>query len=216
MEKDETILEQQAAEPKRKHIVREYAESIIIAVILALIIRTFVVQAFKIPSGSMEDTLAIGDYILVNKFLYGTKIPFTDKRIVKIRDIRRGDVIVFEYPEDPSKDFIKRVIGTPGDEVQVINKRVYVNGKLYANPHEVHKEPEIIPEAQNPRDNSKVIKVPADSFFVMGDNRDRSYDSRFWGVVKNEKIKGLAFIKYWSWNNEKFGVRWRNIGKLID
>ena len=200
----------------KKHIVREYAESIIIAVILALIIRTFLVQAFKIPSGSMEDTLAIGDHILVNKFLYGTKIPFTDKRILKIRDPRRGDVIVFEYPEDPSKDFIKRVIGTPGDVIEEKDKKVYVNGQLYVNPHEVHKENDLIPREQNPRDNFGPVKVPADSYFMMGDNRDRSYDSRFWGFVKNSKIKGLAFIKYWSWDSSKFRVRWGNIGRLID
>lgn len=205
-----------AQQVRKKHVVREYAESIIIAIILALVIRTFVVQAFKIPSGSMEDTLAIGDHILVNKFIYGTRVPFTDKRILKIRDPRRGDVIVFEYPEDPSKDFIKRVIGTPGDVVQVKDKKVYVNGKPYENPHEIHKENDIIPEVQNPRDNTKPISVPADSYFVMGDNRDRSYDSRFWGVVKNDKIKGLAFIKYWSWDKDNFRVRWSSIGKLID
>ncbi|WP_243371728.1 signal peptidase I [Geotalea sp. SG265] len=213
-----TAAETANSEPqvRKKHIVREYAESIIIAVILALIIRTFIVQAFKIPSGSMEDTLAIGDHILVSKFIYGTKIPFTSTRLLKIRDPRRGDVIVFEYPEDPSKDFIKRVIGTPGDTVQVINKRVYVNGKLYANPHEVHKEKDIIPKEQNPRDNTDPIVVPPNSYFVMGDNRDRSYDSRFWKFVRNDQIKGLAFIKYWSWDKENFGVRWKSIGKLID
>lgn len=200
----------------KKHIIREYAESIIVAVILALIIRTFLVQAFKIPSGSMEDTLAIGDHILVNKFLYGSKIPFTDKRILKIRDPRRGDVIVFEYPEDPSKDFIKRVIGTPGDVIEEKDKKLYVNGKPYVNPHEVHKENDLIPREQNPRDNFGPVKVPEDSFFVMGDNRDRSYDSRFWGFVKNPKIKGLAFIKYWSWDSAKFRVRWGSIGRLID
>ena len=108
------------------------------------------VQAFKIPSGSMEDTLAIGDHILVSKFIYGTKIPFSDKRILKIRDPRRGDVIVFEYPEDPSKDFIKRVIGTPGDEVEVKEKKVYINGMPYENPHEVHKERELIPRETEP------------------------------------------------------------------
>jgi signal peptidase I len=201
---------------RKKHIIREYAESIIVAIILALFIRTFVVQAFKIPSGSMEDTLAIGDHILVNKFIYGTKIPFTDNRIWKIRDPRRGDVIVFEYPEDPSKDFIKRVIGTPGDVIEEIDKKVYVNGQPYVNPHEVHKETDLIPREQNPRDNFGPVKVPADSYFVMGDNRDRSYDSRFWGFVKESKIKGLAFIKYWSWDSTNFRVRWRSIGRLIE
>lgn len=200
----------------RKHIVREYAESIIVAVILALIIRTFVVQAFKIPSGSMEETLLIGDHLLVCKFLYGTKIPFTDSKILKIRDPGRGDVIVFEYPEDRSKDFIKRVVGLPGDVVEGRDKKVFVNGKPFDNPHEIHKEKDIIPKAQNPRDTFGPVTVPQDSYFVMGDNRDRSYDSRFWGFVKSPKIKGLAFIKYWSWDNDKFRVRFRNIGRLID
>ena len=208
---------QSVAKPvKAKHIVREYTESILIAVLLALVIRTFIVQAFKIPSGSMEDTLAIGDHILVNKFIFGSKIPFTDRRLLKIRDPRQGDVIVFEYPEDPSKDFIKRVVGTPGDTVEVKDKRVYVNGRLYANPHEVHKEADTIPKELQPRDNKDPIKVPAGSYFVMGDNRDRSYDSRFWGFVPMEKIKGLAFIKYWSWDKDKFRVRFGSIGKLIN
>ncbi len=198
---------------KKKPLVREYAESIIIAVILALIIRAVVVQAFKIPSGSMEDTLLIGDHLLVNKFIYGPMIPFTEKRLFKIRDPRQGDIIVFEYPEDPSKDFIKRIVGVPGDTIQGIDKKVYVNGRLYQNPHEVHKEQDIIPKEQNPRDTFGPIKVPDDSYFVMGDNRDRSYDSRFWGTVKKEKIKGLAFIKYWSWDGWR--VRWSSIGRLI-
>ena len=204
------------AQPGKKHIVREYAESIIVAVILALVIRTLVVQAFKIPSGSMEDTLAIGDHILVNKFVYGMKIPLVEKKFFKMRDPRRGDVIVFEYPEDASKDFIKRVIGTPGDTVEVKDKRVYVNGELYDNPHEVHKEKDLFPREQNPRDNMGPVKVPADSYFMMGDNRDRSYDSRFWGFVKGDKVKGLAFIKYWSWDIEHFRVRWRSICSLIN
>jgi len=212
------VADNQEPEPvvKKKHIVREYAESIIIAVLLALVIRTFVVQAFKIPSGSMEDTLAIGDHILVNKFIYGTKIPFTDERVLTVRDPKRGDVVVFEYPEDPSKDFIKRVVGLPGDVVEGRDKKVYVNGKPYESPHEVHKEKEVIPKAQNPRDSFGPATVPAGSYFVMGDNRDRSYDSRFWGFVKNDKLKGLAFIKYWSWDSEKFRVRFGSIGRLID
>lgn len=201
---------------KKKSIVREYAESIIIAILLALVIRTYLVQAFKIPSGSMEDTLAIGDHLLVSKFIYGTKVPFSTNRILTIRDPRRGDVIVFEYPEDPSKDFIKRVVGTPGDVVEGKDKKVYVNGKLYENPHEIHKEKEIIPKEMNPRDTFGPVTVPAGSFFVMGDNRDRSYDSRFWGFVSLDKIKGLAFVKYWSWDREKFRPRFGSIGKLIN
>ncbi|WP_129125850.1 signal peptidase I [Geomonas oryzae] len=224
MEDYKNVCEEKPAEPaakpakpvKAKHVVREYAESIIIAVLLALVIRTFIVQAFKIPSGSMEDTLAIGDHLLVNKFIYGTKIPFTDTEILKLRDPKQGDVIVFQYPEDPSKDFIKRVIGVPGDVVEVKNKRVYVNGKLYANPHEVHKEADLIPKEMNPRDFRDPVTVPPNSYFVMGDNRDRSYDSRFWGFVTRDKIKGLAFIKYWSWDSEKMRPRLGAIGKLID
>lgn len=211
-DKDSSETKSEAPQ-KKKHLVREYAESIVIAIILALIIRAFVVQAFKIPSGSMEDTLLIGDHLLVNKFIYGPMIPFTEKRLFKIRDPQQGDVIVFEYPEDPSKDFIKRVVGVPGDTVQGVDKRVYVNGKLYQNPHEIHKEQDIVPKEQNPRDTFGPVKVPEGSYFVMGDNRDRSYDSRFWGTVKKEKIKGLAFIKYWSWDNWR--VRWGSIGKLI-
>jgi signal peptidase I len=207
-------LQQEPA--KKKSLIREYAESIVIAIILALIIRTFLVQAFKIPSGSMEDTLAIGDHLLVSKFIYGTKIPFSDKRVMTFRDPRRGDVIVFEYPEDPSKDFIKRVIGVPGDVVEGKDKKVYVNGKHYENPHEIHKESEIIPKQVNPRDSFGPITVPENSFFVMGDNRDRSYDSRFWKFVRRDQIKGLAFIKYWSWDREKFRPRFGSIGRLIN
>jgi len=225
-------------QPKKKHIVREYVESIIVAVILALIIRTLVVQAFKIPSGSMEDTLAIGDHILVNKFIYGMQVPFISKRFFSLRDPKRGDVVVFMFPRDAEnnqisffnkKDFIKRIVGTPGDTVQVKNKKVYVNGKLYANPHEVHKEsyeyPPCLPEAgasdlpgDDPcrRDTFGPITVPDNVYFVMGDNRDRSYDSRFWGFVNKEYIKGMAFIKYWSWNSENNTVRWKSIGRIVD
>ena len=201
---------------KRKGLIREYAESIAIAVLLALVIRTYLVQAFKIPSGSMEDTLAIGDHLLVSKFMYGTKIPFVDKRILTVRDPRQGDVIVFEYPEDPSKDFIKRVVGVPGDVVEGKEKKVYVNGKHYENPHEVHKENDIISKEMNPRDTFGPVTVPAGSYFVMGDNRDRSYDSRFWKFVRRDQIKGLAFIKYWSWDRDKLRPRFGNIGRLIN
>lgn len=199
----------------KKSIYREYAESILIAILLALVIRTYLVQAFKIPSGSMEDTLVIGDHLLVNKFIYGTKIPFTDKTIIKLRDPKRGDVIVFEYPEDPSKDFIKRVVGLPGDVVEGREKKVFVNGKPFEDVHEIHKEMMVIPKEMNPRDTFGPVTVPPNSYFVMGDNRDRSYDSRFWGFVGRDKIKGLAFIKYWSWDKDKFRPRFGSIGNLI-
>lgn len=209
-----TAAEHQAI-TKGKSKIREYAESIIWALVLAFIIRSCVIQAFKIPSGSMEDTLAIGDHLFVNKFIYGIKLPFTDKRILKIRDPRRGDVMVFEYPVDRSKNFIKRVIGVPGDVIQVQNKVVYVNGTPYKNPHEVHKETDLLSRQQSPRDNFGPVRVPANSYFMMGDNRDRSYDSRFWGFVKESDIVGEAFIKYWSWDQDSWRVRWGSIGQLI-
>lgn len=213
-----SIMLEQPADRRNKGVFREYAESIIIALILALLIRAFVVQAFKIPSGSMEDTLLIGDHLLVSKFIYGTKIPFTDKVVLKIRDPKRGDVVVFEYPEDPRKDFIKRIIGLPGDVVEGKDKKLYVNGQLYENPHAVHKEAEIIPGANSPRDTFGPITVPQDCYFTMGDNRDRSYDSRFWKFVRRDQLKGLAFIKYWSIDGPwyKFNIRWGSIGRLID
>jgi signal peptidase I len=200
---------------------REWTESIVVALILALIIRTFVVQAFKIPSGSMEDTLLIGDHLLVSKFIYGIQIPFTDKRILTFKHPQQGDVIVFEFPEDRNKsyfsrrDFIKRVVGVPGDVVEVRDKQVYVNGQKYELPQAIHKEKDIIPAEYGPRDFMKPVTVPADSYFVMGDNRDRSYDSRFWGFVTDPEIKGKAFIKYWSWDSERHLPRITRIGGLI-
>ncbi len=209
-----TVNGETAARGKSK--LREYVESILWAVVLAFIIRSCVVQAFKIPSGSMEDTLAIGDHLLVNRFLYGIRIPFTDTRILKLRDPVRGDVLVFEFPEDRSKDFIKRVVGVPGDVVEVRGKVVYVNGVPYRNPHEVHKEAGLLPRDEGPRDFFGPVRVPAGSYFMMGDNRDRSYDSRFWGFIKESDIKGKAFIKYWSWDSDRWRVRWGNIGRLIE
>ncbi|MBW2148596.1 MAG: signal peptidase I [Deltaproteobacteria bacterium] len=200
---------------KKKSVIREYAEAIIIAVVLALIIRSFVVQAFKIPSGSMEPTLLIGDHILVNKFLYGIKIPFTDIRLFPIRHPQRGDIIVFVYPVEPDKDFIKRIIGVPGDAVEIKNKLVYINGTPLNDPYGVHVEKTILPAGIQPRDNFGPVRVPEHRYFVMGDNRDRSYDSRFWGFVGESAIKGKAFIIYWSKKNHFYNVRWNRLGKII-
>ncbi len=218
------IFKKSKAVGVKKPWYREWSEALIVAVVLALIIRTFLFQAFKIPSGSMLDTLLIGDHLLVNKFIYGTKIPFVDGRYLSIRDPQRGDVIVFEFPEDAGKsyfqrrDFIKRVIGQPGDIVEIKNKKVYVNGELYDIPQEVHKDSDILPAVASPRDFLGPIKVPEHNYFVMGDNRDYSYDSRFWGFVNEKKIKGLAFIKYWSWNSEGdllHKIRFNRIGRPI-
>ncbi|MEZ4599207.1 MAG: signal peptidase I [Syntrophotaleaceae bacterium] len=206
---------------RNKPWYREYGEALLFALILALIIRTFVVQAFKIPSGSMEDTLLVGDHLLVNKFIYGIQVPFADDKILSLRDPERGDIIVFEYPEDREKpffqrrDFIKRVVGVPGDVVQITNKQVYLNGQLFNLEQAVHKEDNVFPAHFSPRDNMPPVLVPPGKYFVMGDNRDRSHDSRFWGFVDDDEIKGLAFIKYWSWNGENHRPRWSRIGKLI-
>lgn len=199
-------------EHKQKSTIREYAEAIIIALLLAVFIRTFVVQAFKIPSGSMIPTLVIGDHILVNKFVYGVKNPFTGDTWLSLGDPDRHDIVVFKYPQNPSQDFIKRVVGVGGDRVEIVDKKVYVNAKLFSEPHAVNLEPL---QAGSGRDNMAPVIVPANSLFVMGDNRDNSYDSRFWGFVDLKAVRGQAFMMYWSWNREDFTVRWQRIGKIL-
>ena len=202
-------------EKKGKSTFREYAEAIIVALALALIIRTFVVQAFKIPSGSMEPTLEIGDHILVNKFIYGTKIPFTSINLIPWENPKRGDVIVFIYPLEPEKDFIKRVIAVGGDTVKIVNKKLYINGAEVPDPHAVYKEDTVFPGDVQKRDNFGPITIPQGKLFVLGDNRDRSLDSRFWGFVPLADVKGRAFIIYWSWDRQETMVRWKRLGQLI-
>ncbi len=182
---------------------KEWIEPILIALILAVLIKTFVIQPFKIPSGSMEDTLLVGDQLVVVKFLYGTKIPFTGKRILKIRDPRPGDVIVFKYPEDPSKDFIKRCIAMGGQTIEIKNKQVFVDGVKQKLPvHAKFIDHTMYPSRFGPRDNDPPFVVPPGHVFVMGDNRDNSNDSRYWGPVPMKNIKGKALFLYWSWNGE--------------
>ncbi|MBA2848319.1 signal peptidase I [Thermosulfuriphilus ammonigenes] len=205
--------------PKKKknlaQTLREYAQAILLALVLALFIRTFIVQAFKIPSGSMIPTLLVGDHILVNKFIYGVRNPLTRETWIPFKTPQRGDVIVFIYPLDRHKDFIKRVIGIGGDIVEIINKQVYVNGRPLEEPYVIHTDPKIIPGNIQPRDNMPPVRVPPGYLFVMGDNRDQSYDSRFWGFVPLKDVKGKAFVIYWSWDREHFRIRWRRIGHLI-
>ena len=200
---------------KKKSGLRENIEAILVAIVLALFIRTFVIQAFKIPSGSMKETLLIGDHILVNKFIYGVKVPFLQTTIVPITNPKHGDIVVFKFPEDPSKDFIKRVIAVAGDVVEVRDKQVYVNRKLLNHDFGIHTDSYIFPSSVQPRDNFGPVVVPEKSIFVMGDNRDQSYDSRFWGFVDLKALKGKALMIYWSWDKENFGVRWNRIGHLL-
>lgn len=202
---------------KKKSVIRENIEAIVIAVLLALFIRTFIVQAFKIPSGSMMDTLLVGDHILVSKFIYGVKLPFTDGyTLIPFKEPARRDIVVFKYPEDEAKDFIKRVVALGGDTVQITDKKLYVNGQLQdSEPYAVYKDASIIPGSFTTRDNLPLTKVPAHSLFVMGDNRDNSHDSRFWGFVDLKAVKGKAFMIYWSWNSEEVGVRWGRIGDIL-
>lgn len=203
-------------EKKRDRVkkkVWEYTEAIITALILALIIRAYVVQAFKIPSGSMIPTLLIGDHILVNKFIYGTNIPFSDKRILIFKKPEKGDIIVFKYPENPKRDFIKRVIATEGDVIEGKNKLIYVNGMPLNEPYIQHSDGRVLLDK---RDQFGPEEVPKGKMFVMGDNRDQSYDSRYWGFVDMNEVLGKAFILYWSWNKEKHWIRFNRIGRLIE
>jgi signal peptidase I len=204
---------------KQKSKTREYIESLLIAALIALFVRGFIVQAFKIPSSSMEPTLLVGDHLLVNRLSYVTKVPFTDTVLLDLGKPARGDVVVFRYPVDRSKDFIKRVIGVEGDVIRIKDKVIYVNGKRMNDPHAHFAEEAVIPGVFSQRDNFGPVTVPKDSYFCMGDNRDRSLDSRFWGFVKKDDLVGRALIIYFSWNgnaDDIIGyVRWERIGKLI-
>ena len=197
----------------KKRFIKEYLEPIVIAVLIALFIRAFIVQAFKIPSSSMEPTLLVGDHLLVNKFIYGIRIPYTDIKFFQYKKPERGDIIVFIFPKDRKKDFIKRVIGTEGERVAIVHNKIYINDKLIDDPWGRFTMPRTSIEDYGP------VKVPEGSLFVMGDNRDNSQDSRFWGFVKLNEVKGKAFIVYFSWNSNSEDllnkIRWTRFGKLI-
>ncbi|MDH5762915.1 MAG: signal peptidase I [Nitrospinota bacterium] len=206
----------------QKSVIREYSEALIIALVLALIIRTFIVQAFKIPSGSMEPTLLIGDHLLVSKFSYSmhvpNEIPFTSIQLFPdihffSRVPKRGDIVVFKFPEDESKDFIKRVVGLPGETIQVIQQRVYINDKLLKEPYAHHSQPPSLDTGN--RDNMPPLRIPEGHIFVMGDNRENSHDSRMWGVLDLSKLRGKAQWIYWSWDSQDTGVRTERLGSSV-
>ena len=193
---------------EKKSTTREYYEALLIAVIFVNFARIFVFQAFKIPTGSMEDNLKIGDHIIVNKFIYGPASSGPIGGLLPIRDVRRGDIIVFRYPLQPDTDFVKRVIGMPGDTIEIRDKVVSINGKPQNEPYVIHEDPQTyplqpaLPEPYRSRDQFGPYTVPPDSYFAMGDNRDRSSDSRYWGTVPRSMIKGRAFMVYWSFRGE--------------
>ena len=210
----------------RKSTVREYFESIVIAVILALFIRTFVVQAFKIPTGSMEQNLLIGDHLLVNKFIFAPAASRLERALLPVGTVKRGDIVVFKYPEEPDRDFIKRVIGLPGDTVELRAKKVYINGTPLDEPY-VHfltppsgEDQEVT--SLDVRENFGPKTVPADHYFVMGDNRDNSQDSRYWGFLPRTYVKGKALLIYWSYESgredylEEGAVAWlKRMGSVV-
>jgi signal peptidase I len=193
----------------KKSTIREYFESIVIAVILALFIRTFVVQAFKIPTGSMEENLLIGDHLLVNKFVFGPTASAIERTLLPVTPIKRGDVLVFKYPEDPERDFIKRVIGLPGEKVELREKKVYINDRALDEPYVHFLQPpgetsefhEVT--SYDVRERYGPVTVPPNHYFVMGDNRDNSQDSRYWGFLPRENVKGKALVIYWSYEAER-------------
>jgi signal peptidase I len=210
----------------KKSVVREYFESIVIAVILALFVRTWVVQAFKIPTGSMENNLLIGDHLLVNKFVFGPTPLAIGRKVLPVRSIARGDIVVFKYPDEPDRDFIKRVIGLPGETIELKNKKVHVNGQPLDEPY-VHFLTPPSNEYQEVtsydlRERFGPVTVPADQYFVMGDNRDNSQDSRYWGFLPRHYVKGKALLIYWSYESgredyvdEGFGATVKRLGSVV-
>ena len=212
--------------PFKKSVVREYFETIVIAVVLALFMRTFVVQAFKIPTGSMEPNLLIGDPLLVNKFVFAPTLSSAERTLLPMTDIRRGDIVVFKYPEDPERDFIKRVIGLSGETIELKDRQIRVNGRAIQEPY-AHYLPRPAGSAGGEvttgdvRERYGPVVVPAGSVFVMGDNRDNSQDSRYWGFLPKENIKGKALMIYWSFDSSEGGLnlftqtRWARILQQI-
>jgi signal peptidase I len=191
---------------ENKNILIEYARSIGEAVLIALLIRAFVIEAYTTPTGSMETTILVGDQFFANKFIYGSKVPFTDLRLPGIRNVQRGDVVFFVAPHEPKKKYIKRCIGIPGDIVEIKDKQVYVNGVKIDETYKQHTDRSIIHRGydnSDNRDNYGPRKVDEKSYFCLGDNRDNSYDSRFWGFVPEKNIIGKGLITYWPFNRFK-------------
>jgi signal peptidase I len=196
--------------PHIGHTLWEYTKSLGIALLLAVVMKTSIVEAYKIPSGSMEDTLLVGDFLLANKFLYGSRLPFTDIRLPAIRDPEPGDVVIFRFPRDPSVNYIKRCVAIGGQTVEIRNKQLFIDGDAVDLPETAKftSGNRVEPAGRSTRDNFGPFKVPEDAFFMMGDNRDNSYDSRFWGTVSRDLIQGKAMIIHWSWADDDGAPDW--------
>ena len=204
--------------PEKKSVTIEYIKAILLAFALALFIRIFIVQAFRIPSGSMENTLLVGDFLLANKFIYGARIPLIDIRLPAWRSPDPGDIVIFQYPRDPSRDFIKRIVAGPGQKVEIKDKILYVDDKRAVDPSKAKYIDSVILKRRsvaNTRDNYGPKIVPEDCYFVMGDNRDSSEDSRYWGFLKRDLIRGKAFVLYWSWAPDDRVPTYSNITSLL-
>ena len=201
---------------------REYLEALLIAALFLLFTNTFVIKTFFIPSGSMEDTLLIGDHLFVNRFIFGPTASALEQKLLPLRSPRRGDIVIFRSPERPTVDLVKRLIALPGDTVQLVNKQMFVNGqKVGEDPYVEHKDPRTFPnrpylsEQMRLRDNFGPITIPEGRYFCMGDNRDYSYDSRFWGTVPAAYLKGRAFVIYWSFGGGTSDGTWRGAGTKL-
>jgi len=196
-----------------KGVFRESVESLGVALLIFLVIRTFAFQAFRIPSSSMEETLFPGDFLFVNKFAYGAQVPFTQARLPGFTEPKPGDIIVFQFPENPDQDYIKRCVAVGGDTVEVRDKTVYVNGEKQNDSFTVHRDPVI--QKYGPRDNMEKLVVPPGHLFMMGDNRDQSSDSRYWGTVDTRLIRGKAWVTYFSWDMQRKLPRFSRMFRLI-
>jgi len=196
-----------------KSRIRQNIESLLLAVLVALVVRASVVEAFWVPSGSMLPTIQIGDHLFVNKLAYGMHLPFIDRELVEWRPLHRGDIVVFTSPVDRKIDLIKRVIAVGGDTVEVRDKRLVINGEEVPDPHAEFRDQHVRDSV--PRDRFGPVTVPPGKFFVMGDNRDQSYDSRYWGFADERDVKGQATFIYWSWDSQVHWVRWDRFGHFI-
>lgn len=234
---DRWVLAKRRAQNKNEPWLVEFSKSLFPVILVVFLIRSFLVEPFKIPSGSMIPTLLVGDFLLVNKYVYGLRLPLVNVKITDGSPVKHGDVVVFRFPNDPSVDYIKRIVGLPGDTVTYIDKQIFINGKPiqadYLSDYNYVSEQGYVFNARHYKENllgrthdtivvpeiaavgMSTIKVPAGHYFAMGDNRDNSNDGRVWGFIPDRNLVGRAILIWWSWDNQDFQVRWDRMGESI-